>query len=1311
MAELEKDNKNLEKLGFDKPIFRENFIGPYSVAEILKLHYQWYHCSAGQILKRLKCLDLPSKNLNFDTIQKVLMKCPFEKCQNKKPRPPKPHGSGLIPHDRNWFVCQDTFYPEVARFEGGVQHQIDALTKVNVLSMNVGKGATTRDANRAADIWDSFYGPPKYRLTDNGPEYAEAYTERCSRVGSSHKTTPTYSAFSNGIVERAHQKAEYLINIVSAEYPQAKPQEVLSIVQTAMNQEVKKNGLTPLTMTLGRPIRTADFEENAALWEDAVDSYTEMRENMLNTARIALLKFQTDLNVKAALKSKLARSRGDFSVGSQVWWYRMGKPQLKDQWMGPAKVLCIRGRLVIIQFGSICSIVHDSRVRPYYPWGTAGEDPAKPPHKVLDDDVSLENVPKQTRGRHLVQNQGDLRLDVIREETEPLSVLDEPRPEPVVPVLDSHGSPPGISSDMPLDEAEPLQTPAGPEMFEIGTNSQEPKTQYPQYDRTVDSSDSREPGWMDASPETLVEEEAPPPIFRPISEIKSELGRVGVLDDPGGVAPREPGSLLPHPPTRHSPEKFVQLPWPAAPLPSKRVSKVPQRFDPTPKKRSARFAVETLGGEGEFVSEITLQSLYAKRDLDKYVDQIDRRLQKIASENFNDINSLEADIACLTQLQIDSEAFAAKPLSRLEQEATPMRELTEEEKEKYKGLVDVARESEYMSFFEEDTFKIIPRKEIPPHPDGSKRKVMTSRELCQWKAYLQKVKIRVVLRGFQDDRRREQYRTVDSPTLRQDTLRMIFQLAADQDQDVWAWDLKAAFLQGLYYDKEADLIYWDPPKRFREFFGIKDDEVCVAIKSIYGLADAPRKWYERLAEMLTKDLEDFVNFKSGGFGCTRHWLDSCLFMKHEGGKFKGRKLTKEELPEFGDAAISGNRKYPHNLRGTKCTLAAGSHVDDIIATGTNEELEALNRFLTKIFKVGTLAKASSPEGIKYRGLRIRLVESCHIVVDMAEYEEREVHPLYFPDMPKRVSQKRKDVLLSEENQTRYRAINGKLIWCVCNVRVECQCRVSQSSSKLGKATEGDAVFMNKILDYMKNNPREIHYYRIANPQVPRCIRATCDAAFRRKDENDDRARGGYLLCIGTRENDLVGLVSYGSAKLNRVCKSPTGAEAITISACGDQIDLVYHLFFWFYPNADPTGEILTDSFSVTSSQMKYCGDVSPNLLPDFALIRQRVRDGAIKMKHQLGQFMAADGMTKNTTEALQPLLEFLRTNRLGAEGVDMPKIAKKVESRLAKAFVAGKISLNCLNSNFLDNLADAAHLEILNPNSYSGFYQDEQVIA
>jgi hypothetical protein len=313
---------------------------------------------------------------------------------------------------------------------------------------------------------------------------------------------------------------------------------------------------------------------------------------------------------------------------------------------------------------------------------------------------------------------------------------------------------------------------------------------------------------------------------------------------------------------------------------------------------------------------------------------------------------------------------------------------------------------------------------------------------------------------------------------------------------------------------------------------------------------------------------------------------------------------------------------------------------------------------------------------------------------MREYEERELIPVRFKNLPKRISQTRLENLLDPEGQAHYRAANGKLIWVTCQVRCDCACKVSQASSRLGKATEGDAIFVNKIIDWIEQNPLQLNYYKLADPKVPRRLRACCDAAFKRKDERDDKSRGGYLLCIGTEEYDLVGVIGYGTQKIHRVCKSPTGAEVVTITATGDQMDVVYHLLFWFYPTANPVGELLTDAYSVTSSQHKYCGDVSANLQVDFALVRQRVRDGLFEMKHQLGQFNAADGLTKATTVANDVLMQFLKSNRLGAKGVEMSKIEAAVSAKLTYAFERGKIHPNNLNETVINNIANAVNAQI-----------------
>jgi hypothetical protein len=596
---------------------------------------------------------------------------------------------------------------------------------------------------------------------------------------------------------------------------------------------------------------------------------------------------------------------------------------------------------------------------------------------------------------------------------------------------------------------------------------------------------------------------------------------------------------------------------------------------------------------------------------------------------------------------------------------------------------------------------------------------MSARELIQWKEYLRKVKVRVVLRGFQDDRRKKEFKpfaSVDSPTLRKDSLNSILQLAADHDYDIWSWDLKTAFLQGFHYDEERELVYWDPPPMFREFYGMKSWEVAVATKSIYGLDDAPRKWYEKLATKLCEAvIGDFTkaNYTKGGYGAKRHWLDPCLFMKHgwiKAPRPKGQEglvnmHTPETLPTFSDIGIAGVRKIP-NLDGDTCTIAIGTHVDDIIAAGTRQELLNLDRFLREVFTVGAQEKASDAAGFLYRGQRIKKIGPNHITTDMREYEEREVFPLAFEGLPKRVMQRTKDVVMSDELQAHYRAIIGKLIWITCQTRLDIGCRVSQASSMLGKATEADAIFVNKILETVRETPVTHNFLKLADLSVPRIVRATCDAAFKRKDERDDKARGGYIMCIGTADDDLVGIVNYGTSKIHRVCKSPTGAEAITITGTGDQMDNYYHLMLWFYPTADPRGEILTDSFSVTSTQYKYCSEVTPNLTVDIALIRQRARDGLVLMKHQLGEYMAADGLTKATTQSQKALMQLLTDNRLGTKGVEISKIEDGVRKRLEKGFLTNAYHPNNISSQLIHNIAATVNTMIVGGKSNGRFYEN-----
>jgi hypothetical protein len=536
----------------EKLITKKFVVGQYTEAEITKLHHQWNHCPAGQLLRKIKHLGLPCSRLNFQKIDEILQKCENKKCQELRSKPKKPQGSGLVPKDRNHIVCMDTFYPdEIPKFAGGVQHQIDALTRISVLTLDAGKGASTRDTCRASDIWDMFYGPPRYRLTDNGPEYGQDFTDRQTRCGTEHKTTPTYAAFSNGIVERAHQKAKYLLKILAPKFTRATGQEILNVVQVALNSEVKNNGRTPFEMTLGRPLRQPDFDENIALWEDAMEDHQLLREEMLNEAKLALLQYYTDVSVKKALKAKLVRQMGSFTVGDRVWYYRMGRSDKKDGWFGPAKVLAINGRLVIIQYGSICSIVHDTRIRPYL------EDKEKYLPPVAEN---WHDLPPQQVGRHLVQNQGKLKLEIIRpRDTEPGEVGDElevvdPLPREGVPqVLDPTGANDiedieDLNRQQDQSSVHDLHTPdIGPrrvERFDIGTGGNvytDPSTDWGGVDTPIFSPGSTKTptgNWTVGG--TRIKEETPEhPVHTPevvdLETIKTELADAPSPEPVGGV--------------------------------------------------------------------------------------------------------------------------------------------------------------------------------------------------------------------------------------------------------------------------------------------------------------------------------------------------------------------------------------------------------------------------------------------------------------------------------------------------------------------------------------------------------------------------------------------------------------------------------------------------------------------------------------------------------------------------------------------------------------------------------------------------------
>merc|ERR1712030_114011 len=134
-----------------------------------------------------------------------------------------------------------------------------------------------------------------------------------------------------------------------------------------------------------------------------------------------------------------------------------------------------------------------------------------------------------------------------------------------------------------------------------------------------------------------------------------------------------------------------------------------------------------------------------------------------------------------------------------------------------------------------------------------------------------------------------------SPTMRQESLKLFFALAANQDFGLRSIDIRAAFLQAKNLERE---IFLKPPPDVK-----KEGTIWKLKKPLYGLNDASRKFWLKIKEV----------FKN--FGLKKLDGDKALYYKHD---------------KYGD------------LMGLMST-----HVDDFSLAGTKEFLETATEEIRK----------------------------------------------------------------------------------------------------------------------------------------------------------------------------------------------------------------------------------------------------------------------------------------------------------------------------------------------------------------------------
>ncbi|RVW92733.1 Retrovirus-related Pol polyprotein from transposon RE1 [Vitis vinifera] len=198
---------------------------------------------------------------------------------------------------------------------------------------------------------------------------------------------------------------------------------------------------------------------------------------------------------------------------------------------------------------------------------------------------------------------------------------------------------------------------------------------------------------------------------------------------------------------------------------------------------------------------------------------------------------------------------------------------------------------------------------------------------------IERLKARLVAKGFTQSYGID-YRETFAQVGKLNTIRVLFSLTMNQYWPLHQLDVKNASLNGNLEEK----VYMEIPPGLETSFN--NNRVCKLKKSLYGLKQSPRAWFDKFAKSVRKQ------------GYTQCQADHTLFVK-----FSSEKKIAVLIVYVDDIILTGD--YEEELLGMKKQLAKefeikdldylryffGSVVSQFMNNPTEEHMEAVNRIL------------------------------------------------------------------------------------------------------------------------------------------------------------------------------------------------------------------------------------------------------------------------------------------------------------------------------------------------------------------------------
>ncbi|CAI7866028.1 unnamed protein product [Closterium sp. NIES-53] len=350
-----------------------------------------------------------------------------------------------------------------------------------------------------------------------------------------------------------------------------------------------------------------------------------------------------------------------------------------------------------------------------------------------------------------------------------------------------------------------------------------------------------------------------------------------------------------------------------------------------------------------------------------------------------------------------------------------------------------------------------------------------------WDLVVTIYKSRLVAKGFMQ-KEKQNVNEIFTPTAKPPTLRVLLTDAAVSGKFIIQMDISTAFFNGIL---EEDVYMMQPP-RYEDGTG----RVCKLKKSIHGLKQAPRCWYQKLAAVLEE-----MGFRISS-------CDESLFLKGEGEKLVLFLVYVDDILLFSSSMKEIHNVQQQLMKNFKCkTLGEvkyylGMHVE-----------RDLDHWWLKLHQEKFIKELGEKYGI--------------------ENERKVATPL--PAEFKLVKAAEDEGVEAEEQQ-QFQSLVGSLLYAAVHTRPDISFSVGQLARVVQNPSEEQVDAAERVVKYLSSNPRIGVQYSVSAQVKQKGVEVlkekggqlgegklffTCftDATWA-SENHDSSSVGGYICVVG-----------------------------------------------------------------------------------------------------------------------------------------------------------------------------------------------------